>query len=110
MEISVQEYKRVAVVTIRGRVDSATSGELENALRSLLERGQYNLVLDLDQVEFLSSSGLRVLVSALKSVRSAGGELCLARPAEQAADAIAIAGLDALFKTYADREAAIASF
>jgi len=110
VEISVQEYKRVAVVTVKGRVDSATSGELENSLRSLLDSGHVNLVLDLSEVQFLSSSGLRVLVSALKSARSAGGDLCLARPADQAADAIAIAGLDALFKTYPDREAAIGSF
>lgn len=110
MEISVQEYKRLAVVTVKGRVDSATSGELESTIRSLLDRGQANLVLDLGEVDFLSSSGLRVLVSALKDARSAGGELCLARPASQAADAIAIAGLDALFKTHPDRESAIASF
>ncbi len=110
MNISVQEYKRVSVVTPKGRVDSATSGELENTIRSLLDRGQPNLVLDLAEVDFLSSSGLRVMVSALKSARSAGGDLCLARPAAQAADAIAIAGLDTLFKTFPDREAAIASF
>lgn len=110
MEISTHEYKRVVVLTVKGRVDSASSGELESSLKSFLGRGQYNLVLDLAGVDFLSSSGLRVMVSTLKTVRAAGGEMVLACPAVQAADAIAIAGLDALFKTYPDREAAIASF
>jgi len=110
VETTTHEYKRVTVVTVKGRVDSATSGELEATLKRLAEKAQTNLILDLGGVEFLSSSGLRVLVTALKASRHAGGELVLARPAEQAADAISIAGLDALFKTYPDREAAVASF
>jgi anti-sigma B factor antagonist len=110
VEINTQEYKRVTVVTVKGRVDSATSGELEASLKRLAEKAQSNLVLDLGGVEFLSSSGLRVLVTALKAARQAGGDVIIARPAEQAADAISIAGLDKLFKSYPDREAAVASF
>ncbi|OGO13914.1 MAG: hypothetical protein A2Y93_13860 [Chloroflexi bacterium RBG_13_68_17] len=110
MEITTQEYKRLTVVTVTGRVDSATSGDFESALHGLIEKGRFNLVLDMAGVEFLSSSGLRVMVSVLKTVRQAGGELCTAQPAAQASDAIAIAGLDALFRTYPSREAAIASF
>ncbi len=110
MEITTHEYKRVSVVAVKGRVDSATSGELETTLKRLAEKAQTNLVLDLAGVEFLSSSGLRVLVTAMKAARQAGGDLVIARPAEQAADAISIAGLDTLFKSYPDREAAVASF
>ncbi len=110
MEITTQEYKRLTVVTVTGRVDSATSGDFESALHGLIEKGRFSLVLDMAGVEFLSSSGLRVMVSVLKSVRQAGGELCVAQPAAQASDAIAIAGLDALFRTFPSREAAIASF
>jgi anti-anti-sigma factor len=110
VEITTQEYKRVTVVTVRGRVDSSTSGELEATLRKLAEKAQTNVVMDLGGVEFLSSSGLRVLVTALKAARQAGGDVVLARPAEQAADAISIAGLDTLFKSFPDREAAVASF
>jgi len=110
VEITTQEYKRLTVVTVTGRVDSATSGDFESALHGLIEKGRFSLVLDMAGVEFLSSSGLRVMVSVLKSVRQAGGELCVAQPAAQASDAIAIAGLDALFRTFPSREAAIASF
>lgn len=110
MEITTQEYKRLVVITVTGRIDSATSAEFETALQDLIEKGKYTLVLDLAGVEFLSSSGLRVMVSTLKAVRQAGGELCIAQPAEQAQDAVSIAGLDTLFKTYETREIAIASF
>lgn len=110
MDISIQEYKRVAILTVRGRIDSTTSEELDIAMKGLVEKGNHNLALDLAGVDFLSSSGLRVMVNTLKLVRQAGGELVLAQPAEQAAESIAIAGLDALFKTFPAREIAIASF
>ena len=110
MEIQTQEYKRVAVLSITGRIDSATSSEFEAALQEVIGKGKRNLILDMSQVEFLSSSGLRVLVTTLKSLRKTGGELCIAQPSQRARAAIDIAGLDVLFKFFDDRESAIASF
>jgi anti-sigma B factor antagonist len=110
MEIEIHEYKRVAVLAITGRIDSATSAEFEASLQDLMGKGKRHFILDMSQVEFLSSSGLRVLVTTLKSLRKSGGELCIAQPSQRARDAIDIAGLDVLFKFYDDRESAIASF
>lgn len=110
MEIKTQAYPRVTVVAVEGRVDSNTASDLEAELNRLIEEGKANFALDLSGVEFLSSSGLRVLVTTLKTVRKAGGDLRLAALSQRASDAIELAGLDPLFKTYGDREAAIASF
>lgn len=110
MDIQTQVYQRVTVISVKGRVDSSSAGDLEAALKRLLEEGTSNLVLDLSGVEFLSSSGLRVLVTTLKAVRKSGGDLRLAQLSQRASDAIDLAGLDVLFKTYGDREAAVASF
>ena len=108
MEIQTQEYKRIAVVTVTGRVDSSTSADLEAILQALIDRGKKNLVLDMASVEFLSSSGLRVLVNAFKACKG-GGELCIAQPSERAASSLSIAGVDTLFRIHATREAAVAS-
>lgn len=109
MDVHTQEYKRVIVVTIAGRVDSATSADLESALQALLDKGKRNLILDMAGVEFLSSSGLRVIVNAYKACKGTG-ELCIAQPSERAASSLSIAGVDALFAIHPTREAAIASF
>ena len=109
MEIAVQEYKRVAVVELAGRIDSATSAELEASLQSMIDKGKRNLVLDMAKVEFLSSSGLRVIVNAYKACKDVG-QLCVAQPSERAASSLSIAGLDSLFTIYPTRETAIASF
>jgi anti-sigma B factor antagonist len=110
VEIKTQTYKRVVAVTVTGRVDSATAGDLEAALTALTSEARSNLVLDLEGVDFLSSSGLRVLVTTLKSVRKVGGDVRLAKPSQRALDAINLAGLDVLFKVFPDRESAIASY
>jgi anti-sigma B factor antagonist len=110
VEIKSQAYKRVVAVTVTGRVDSATAGDLEAALNALTSEGKSNFVLDLVGVDFLSSSGLRVLVTTLKAVRKTGGDVRLAQPSQRAQDAINLAGLDVLFKVFPDRESAIASY
>lgn len=110
MEISTMEYKRVAVVTVTGRVDSATSGELEAALKALLGKGASNLVLDLSGVDFLSSSGLRVMVTTRKALKEAGGEVVIAQPSDRVKETLELAGLDVLFTSHPTREAAVASF
>ncbi len=109
MEFQIQEYKRVAVVTITGRIDSSTSADLETCLQSLIDRGKRNLVLDMAGVEFLSSSGLRVIVNAYKACKGIG-ELCVAQPSERAASSLSIAGIDTLFTIHPSRETAIGSF
>lgn len=110
MELRTQVYQRVTVVTVSGRVDSASASDLEAELKKQMDEGKVSLVLDLSGVDFLSSSGLRVLVTVLKSVRKSGGDLRLAQPSQRATDAIDLAGLDVLFQSFPDREAAIASF
>ncbi len=110
MDIEVKEYKRVSVVTVAGRIDGATSGDFENELNTLTEAGRVNLVLDLGAVEFISSAGLRVLVTTRKAVKGAGGEVRLAQPSVQVVETLEIAGLDVLFEVFPNREAAIAAY
>ena len=110
MEITVNEYKRVTVVTVTGRVDSVTYGEFESALQAELEQGRVNIVLDFSGVEFISSAGLRVLVNARKLVKNAGGRIAFAQPRPRVTETLEIAGLEVLFESYPDRETAIATF
>jgi anti-sigma B factor antagonist len=110
VEITVNEYKRVAVITVTGRVDSATATDFETNINEVVEKGKHNLVLDLSQVEFLSSAGLRVLVTTRKTLQGAGGNIVLAQPSERVVETLDTAGLDVLFERYDTREAAVAAF
>lgn len=110
MEVKITEYKRVAVVQPVGRVDSNTSAEFEAEMRRLLDSGHMNLVLDLSKIDFLSSAGLRVIVSSMKNARKNGGNVCVAEANARAAEVMKLAGLDSVIEMHPTREAAIASF
>jgi anti-sigma B factor antagonist len=109
VEIQVTEHKRVHVVEVRGRIDSSTASDFDQTVMDLIEQGKKNLVLDLSEVEFLSSAGLRTMVSARKAVQP-GGAIRLAGPSQRVKDTLEIAGLDVLFETYPDRESAVGSY
>lgn len=110
MEISTKEYRRVAVVSVSGRIDTSTSAQFEETITELIDKGHFNLVMDFSEVDFLSSSGLRILVTTRKKLREMGGDVVLANPSQRAADSVEIAGLDKLFQSYPNREEAIGSF
>lgn len=110
MEVSTVTYKRCSVMTVTGRVDSNTAPTFEEALKKLIDGGQHNLVLDLKGVDFLSSAGLRGMVSSLKACKSDGGTLVLASPSARVVEVMQLAGLTALFTSFDDVTAAVGSF
>ena len=110
MEIATQEYKRVAVMSVSGRVDSSTAPELESQLTKVVDGGQYHIVLDLKDVEYMSSAGLRAMVSTLKKVKRVNGDLRLANPSARVEEVLRLAGLTSIFSIHSTQEEAVASF
>ncbi len=110
LEITTQEMKRVDLITVSGRVDSSTAPELEEALQGRLDDGRHNLVLDLSDVNYLSSAGLRAMVSALRACKKKGGDVRVANPSERVEEVLELAGLDALFESYDNVTLAVGSF
>jgi anti-sigma B factor antagonist len=110
MDISVQGLKRVQVVTVNGRVDSSNAPQLDQKLKDLRGEGHENLVLDLSAVDYMSSAGLRAIVSALRDCKKHGGDLCLVNPSTRVAEVLELAGLTSLFRVYDDTTSAVGSF
>lgn len=110
MQISSRELKRVNVVTVNGRVDSAASPELDKALQGLLDNRRHQIVVELAGVEYMSSAGLRSLVSALKAAKKGGGDVVIASPSERVREVLDLAGLTSVFTMYDDVLEAVGSF
>jgi anti-sigma B factor antagonist len=110
MDISTQQVKSVSVMTVKGRVDSATAPDLENALKQLVEGDKTQIVLDLKDVEYMSSAGLRAMVSTLKSVKRLNGDLRLCSPSPRVAEVLRLAGLNSIFSIYPTQADAVGSF
>lgn len=111
MEVSVTHYKHCALVKAKGRVDSATSPQLGAVMDELTTTGKYRIVFDMSEIEFMSSAGLRILISTQKKCRRYNrGELVLALVPNRVHDALDLAGFIPLFTFHSDILDAVGSF
>lgn len=110
MQIATHDHGAVSVVAVSGRVDSSTAPDLESALKKLVEAEKTQIVLDLLDVEYMSSAGLRAMVSTLKAVKRVNGDLRVANPSARVDEVLRLAGLSSIFSIYRTRDEAIQSF
>jgi anti-sigma B factor antagonist len=111
MEISNTQYKRCDVVKVDGRIDSASAPQLHDVINKLLEDNRYHIVVNMENVNFISSAGLRVLISTQKNCKRFNrGELVLANVPENIMAALDLAGFTALFQIFDSEVAAVGNF
>jgi anti-sigma B factor antagonist len=110
MDIVEKKMGKVNVLSLSGRLDAYSAGEIEKKLDSLIEGGQPNLVMDLEKLEYISSSGLRVFLSALKKVKKQQGDIKLACMKPFIKEVFDIAGFTQLFNIFDTQEAAVSGF
>ena len=111
MEITTQNFKQCDLITAKGRVDSATAAEFGKALEAVTEGGRYKIVLDMSGIEYMSSAGMRVLLSAQKECKKMGrGEVVLASLPDLIRDAFDLAGFLPLFSIYDEVTPAVGHF
>ena len=67
----------ISVIKVGGYIDTTTSSELEESLKRLIQAGKYNIIIDLSQVDYVSSAGWGIFISELKNLREKGGDLKL---------------------------------
>ena len=100
----------VNIISLSGRLDAYVAKDVEHKLDSLIAADQVCLLVDLKRLEYISSSGLRVLLAALKRVRKKGGDVRLACLLPYVREVFDIAGLTQLFKIFDKEEDAVSSF
>lgn len=69
----------ISVIRVGGYIDTTTSAELESALETLLRNGTINIIIDLGNVDYISSAGWGIFISEIKGIREKGGDLKLVR-------------------------------
>ncbi|MBD3225095.1 MAG: anti-sigma factor antagonist [Caldithrix sp.] len=69
----------ISIIKVGGYIDTTTSSELERALDSLLKQGRFYIIVDLGNVDYISSAGWGIFISEIKSIRENGGDLKLVR-------------------------------
>lgn len=111
MNIVVDERpENVAVVSFEGRLDFLATTHVKQRLYQIVDGGFSRLVIDLEKVTFIDSSGLTTLISGLKSARLAGGDLRVANPGDEARTILELTRLDQVMQIFPSVEDAVSSF
>lgn len=111
MEIQNTQYKHCDLIQITGRVDSSTAPQLAEVIGKITDGGRYKIIIDMSHIEFISSAGLRVLISTQKKCKRYNrGELVLAAVPQFILGVFNLAGFTPLFKIYEDVTTAVGNF
>ena len=109
MEITTQEYKNSELIAIKGRVDTVVASQLTEALAAAHQRGRYRIVVDMSQVEYMSSAGFRALGDAQRnSKRHQHGEVVLTQVPNLIHEALELVGFTEYFRIVNPLAAALA--
>ena len=104
-------YKRCDVVKTVGRIDSYTAPDLEEVLSSLTSSGKFKIILDMEEVDFMSSKGWWVLIETQKNCKRYNrGELVLTGVQERIQDSLNLVGMGSYFQIFDDVLSAVANF
>lgn len=108
MKITTQDHAKVTLLVLEGRIDSTGARELDDRLQSIVAEGHYTLVLDMADVTYINSAGLRTLADILTQTRARSGDLRLVALNAKVERVFKIIGFDKFFDVYPSLEAATA--
>jgi anti-sigma B factor antagonist len=100
----------IAVIKVGGYIDTTTSAELEHSLDQLLKANCYNIVIDLGNVDYISSAGWGIFISEIKGIREKGGDLKLVKMIPDVYEVFELLEFHYILKAFDTLEEAIADF
>ncbi|WP_310529198.1 anti-sigma factor antagonist [Nocardioides sp.] len=109
LTLATREEDGRAIVAVGGEIDVYTAPKLRDQITELVSKGSYNIVIDLEAVEFLDSTGLGVLGGGLKKVRAHDGSLDLVCSQERLLKIFRITGLSKVFVIHDSADPSVAS-
>jgi anti-anti-sigma factor len=109
LDIDVQTTPdQIPIVNLKGEIDLHTCAAFRDALRDLIEKKHYDIIIDLAEVPYLDSAALGVLVDAVRRVREHDGSICLVSTTPFVRRAFEITRLVKIFQLFDDVDTAIA--
>ena len=108
MAVAIESLGDVQVIILAERVDSGNAAETESAVKRALDAGS-KVLLDMEDLTYISSAGLRVVLMAAKQLRAAKGKMAVCGIAGNVLQVFEISGFISLLSVYPDRQAALAA-
>jgi len=107
MEINTRKKDNVFVVSLKGKLDAVTAPEFDKKLEGLLSEGENNLIINLGELEYISSAGLRSILAFAKQLKANGGRMVLAELRGPVKEVFEISGFYSIFQILESEAAAL---
>jgi anti-anti-sigma factor len=109
MEIAEEKVGSVSVVSLGGRIDGLVAPDVEKRLSGIVERGDSHVLLDCAGMSYISSAGLRAVLSSARQCQQAGGKLTLCALQPACKTVFEISGFLSIIDYHDTRDSAITS-
>lgn len=107
MNITVDDRQGLVVLRCEGRLDATTSPQLEDEINKLLDSEKVKIMIDFSRIDYLSSAGMRLLLSMTKRLKNKRGRLSIFAIHEEVSEIINMAGFGSVLAIYPTEEEAI---
>ena len=110
MDIEARDVNDVKVVDIEGRLNTSTSPEADAFMKELISDGATKILINLEEMDYTSSTGLRVVLSTGKQLAKINGQMAICGLNPTVKEVFDMAGFSAMFDVYETEEEALKSF
>ncbi|MFQ5708354.1 MAG: STAS domain-containing protein [bacterium] len=113
IQVSVEKVganQDIAVVKVGGYIDTTTSAELEHSLSSVIKSDCYNVIIDLGNVDYISSAGWGIFISEIKGIREKGGDLKLVKMIPDVYEVFELLEFHYILKAFSSLDEAVQDF
>lgn len=113
IQVSTQvagSQSQISLIKVGGYIDTTTSSEVERELNNLLKQGRYQIIIDLGNVDYISSAGWGIFISEIKQIRENNGDLKLVRMIPDVYEIFELLEFHHILDVYDSPQAAISKF
>jgi anti-anti-sigma factor len=107
MEIQTRKEKAAVVVSVKGRMDAVTAPEFDKNMIDLISKGEKTFVVNLGELDYISSAGLRSILALAKKLKEREGKIVVAGLKGPVEEVFKISGFQSIFKIFDSEESAL---
>ncbi len=111
MKITQREVDNAVILDLNGKLTGGPDADtFREVFKSLIDQGKKNIIVNLEKVSWINSTGLGILISGYTSVRRGGGDLVIMHASDRIESILYVTKLNLLFKAYENEDEALTSF
>lgn len=110
VEVKEEQRGDILILHIRGRLDAISSPSAEKRVFDSINNGQHKLLMDFSGVSYLSSAGMRMLLSTTKKLKALSGKLAICSINQNVMDVLKMSGFDHVLELFPNEEDALRQF